>query len=137
VTRFVVDASVAVKWYLTEEHSSAAERLLADQHERIAPELILVESANVFVKRQRRGELSASDARASLVALHDSIELRESAPLVSAALDIALVHQRSAYDGLYTALAIQEGCQLVTADRRLYNALSLAFSDTMLWIEDI
>ncbi len=44
---------------------------------------------------------------------------------------------RSIYDSLYVALALRERCKLVTADRRLYNALSLAFSDTMLWVEDI
>jgi predicted nucleic acid-binding protein len=137
LTRFVVDASVAVKWYLTEEHSSSAERLLAEEHERIAPELALVEAAQVFVKRQRRGEISASDAHASLIALANSIEFRESATLVSAALDIALAHQRSAYDGLYVVLAMREGCPLVTADRRLYNALRESLEATMLWVDDV
>lgn len=136
MTRYVVDASVAVKWYLTEEHSTAASLLLADEHERIAPELIMIESAQVLAKRERLGEISASDAQASLVALRHSTHLEESAPLVSAALDIALAHHRSVYDSLYVALAIREGCQLVTADRRLYNALSLPLRDTMLWIGD-
>ena len=137
MTQFVVDATVAVKWYLTEEHSDAAERLLVDDHRRMAPELILVECANVLVKRQRRGELSSGDVQASLATLGDLIELRESATLVSAALDIAVVHERSAYDSLYLALALREGCRLVTADRRLYNGLSPTFHDTMLWVADL
>jgi predicted nucleic acid-binding protein len=137
VTRFVVDASVAIKWYLTEEHSAAAALLLADEHERIAPELIIVESAQVLAKRERRGEISAPDAQASLAALRDSTHLEESASLVNAAFDIAIAHHRSVYDSLYVALALRETCQLVTADRRLYNALSLPLRDTMLWIEDL
>ena len=137
MTRFVVDASVAIKWYLTEEHSAAAALLLADEHERIAPELIIVESAQVLAKRQRLGEISVPDAQASLVALRDSTHLQGCISLVSAALDIALTHHRSVYDSLYVALAMRDGCQLVTADRRLYNALSLPLPNTMLWIEDI
>ncbi len=137
MTRFVVDAGIAVKWYLTEEHTDAAERLLSAEHERTAPELILIECANVFVTRQRRGEFSASDAQTSLIALADSIQIQQSGSLVNAALDIALTHHRSAYDSLYVALAIREQCWLVTADRRLYDALSPTFSDTMLWIEDL
>jgi predicted nucleic acid-binding protein len=137
VTRFVIDASVAIKWYLAEEHSVAATRLLSQEHERIAPELILVEAAQVLAKRARLEEISASEAQASVVALRDSIQLAESASLVSAALDIALAHRRSVYDSLYVALALRETCQLVTADRRLYNALSLAFRDTMFWIGDV
>jgi predicted nucleic acid-binding protein len=137
MTRFVVDASVAVKWFLTEEHSDAAERLLTAHHERIAPELVLVEAAHVFVKRHRRGELSTSDAQVSLAALHDTLQVRESASLVSTALDLAFTHQRSAYDGLYVALALRESCELITADRKLYEALSPQFPSTMLWVEDI
>jgi predicted nucleic acid-binding protein len=44
---------------------------------------------------------------------------------------------RSAYDSLYVALALDERCQLVTADRRLYDATSPIYPDTMLWIEDL
>jgi predicted nucleic acid-binding protein len=50
-----------------------------------------------------------------------------------------LAHQyiRSVYDALYVALALQEGCQLVTADGRLYNALRPVLPDTMLWVGDL
>ena len=137
MTRFVVDASVAVKWFLTEEHSAAAERLLTTHHERLAPELVFIEAAHVFVKRHRRGELSTSDAQVSLAALHDTLQVRESASLVSTALDLAFTHQRSAYDGLYVALALRESCELVTADRKLYDALSPQLPSTILWVEDI
>lgn len=137
MTRFVVHASVAVKWFLDEEHSTAAERLLTARHERIAPELVFIEAAHVFVKRHRRGELPAADAQVSLAALHDTLQVQESTSLVSTALDLAFAHRRSAYDGLYVALALRESCELVTADRKLYDALSPHLPATMLWIEDI
>lgn len=64
------------------------------------------------------------------------IALKDTATLVGAALEIALAFDRSVYDSLYVALALRDDCQLVTADRRLYNALAPALSETMLWIED-
>lgn len=33
------------------------------------------------------------------------------------------MYQRTVYDCLYLALAVREGCQMVTADERLYNRL--------------
>jgi predicted nucleic acid-binding protein len=44
----VVDASVIVKLYRSEEHSDAADRLLRETTTAPAPELIWVEIANVF-----------------------------------------------------------------------------------------
>ena len=39
MTRLVVDASVAVKWLVEEEHSAAAKRLIAEPYELHAPRL--------------------------------------------------------------------------------------------------
>ena len=63
--------------------------------------------------------------------------LAPSGQLLAAALDIGMEHNRSVYDALYVALALREGCRLVTADRRLYQALEPVMPATMLWVEDI
>jgi len=39
-TKFVVDASVAMKWFIPEVHSAAAERLLHSRFDVSAPDLI-------------------------------------------------------------------------------------------------
>ncbi len=52
--------------------------------------------------------------------------------------DVAHRFDRSFYDGLYMALANREDCPLVTADRKLYNALSGGDLDEYLvWVEDL
>ena len=135
--RIVVDASVAAKWFLLEEHSPKAAALLSDNHERIAPELLVTEVAHTLVKRVRSGVVDAEDARAFLRRLFNLVEILPTVSLASIALDLAIEHQRSAYDALYAALALREHCQLVTADRRLYDALHASFPGTMLWIEDV
>ena len=42
--RLLVDASVAVKWFLPEELSDAADALLTGEHEICAPDFMLVET---------------------------------------------------------------------------------------------
>ena len=60
-----------------------------------------------------------------------------SAPLLEAALDIALRIGRTVYDSLYMALAVQLDCRLVTADEKLYNALkNEPLGTRILWLED-
>ncbi len=65
------------------------------------------------------------------------LDARTTKHLTTQACGLALDHDRSVYDALYVALAVDEGCQLVTADRRLYNALAPHLPETMLWIEDV
>jgi predicted nucleic acid-binding protein len=64
--RIVVDASVVVKWLLPEIHSEAAKRLLADELQLWAPDLVWAEVGNVLWKRSRRGELPADVVTALL-----------------------------------------------------------------------
>jgi predicted nucleic acid-binding protein len=137
VTTYVVDASAAVKWFVEEEYSHHAGYLLQPNTIRLAPDFILVEFAHVALKLIRRGELSADDARMANVRLTTVIDLQRTTRLIRSAFEIAMTFDRSAYDSLYVALALRRSCQLVTADRRLYNALAPSLPETMLWIEDI
>ena len=124
MTQYVIDTSVAAKWFIPEDHSAVARRLLAPDHVRVAPDLIFVEFANVIVKRRRRNEILARDAVEHLSALEGLLQVHDSARLMASAVEIAVSFDRSAYDATFVALAMLERCQLVTADRRLYNALA-------------
>jgi len=137
MTRLVVDASVAAKWFLPEEHAAAAARLQSTDHELFAPDLLVAEVANVMLKRVRMTEVTSDDAQAAVRLLPVMARLTPSAALISDALRLALRHDRSAYDAIYVALALRDGCQLITADRRLYHALRPSLPATMLWIEDV
>lgn len=48
--RYVIDASVAVKWYLPEVFEQEASRLLNGRHELHVPELILPEIGSITRK---------------------------------------------------------------------------------------
>ena len=58
MTGYVVDASVAVKWLVTEKFSDEAARLLKDGSTLVAPELVFAEAANALWALRRRGEIS-------------------------------------------------------------------------------
>jgi predicted nucleic acid-binding protein len=124
VSEWVVDASVAVKWYVDEPHAEMARRLLADDVHLSAPGHLFAEVGNALVKHVRRGELSATEVEeiaATLAAFPiDVVPVRE---LFGAGVAIALSQRCSVYDGLYVALARELELPLVTADRRLVNAL--------------
>jgi len=47
--------------------------------------------------------------------------------LLDRAFDIATAFERTVYDCLYVALAVQSHAQLVTADERLANSLAACF----------
>lgn len=123
--RVVIDASVVIKLFFEEEHSAAAERSVQQGRELLAPDLIWAEAANVIWKRQRRGDLSKENA-AGIAAqlLRMPLRIHASADLILDALDLASQFDRTVYDCLYLALAVKTRSVLVSADKRLVNALA-------------
>lgn len=121
----VVDASVALKWLVPEVDHAAALRVLESGRDLVAPDLISVEVANAIWKKVQRQELTAKHAREMIADFStlavETIALRR---LVDDALDVALAIGRTVYDSAYVALAMRLETQVVTADRRLANALA-------------
>lgn len=136
--QFVVDASVAVKWYLPELHSERAEAVLADSGALLAPDHLYLEVASVLWQRALQGEIDAAAAGEIVAELRKvPIELRHTTELVADALALALESGCTLEDCLYLALAVQASCPVVTADRRLYDALKDGpLGAHVLWIGD-
>jgi predicted nucleic acid-binding protein len=132
MSQYVIDAGIAVKWFLSEPYSDNARRLL-EQFQRfavalIAPDLLIAETANVFWKRSSRGDLTALEAIDNLSDLITiNLPLVPAALLANRALSLALTNHRSVYDSLYLALALERNCEFVTSDERLFNAIGSQF----------
>lgn len=139
MTRIVVDASVAIKWFLPEEHSINAHRLLSEDYELLAPDLLWVEAGNALWKRHRRGQLARGDARGILRDLRRlPLAIHPSGPLIGMALDLAIRRGQTVYDSLYLAVAIARRCAMVTADDNLYQVVKDGpLSRHLVWVEDI
>jgi predicted nucleic acid-binding protein len=140
VSRFVVDASVAIKWYLPEPHDDCAARLRREGTDLDAPDLLYAEIGNTLWKRVRRGELTTRRAGGIVDAVSRlPIEIHPSRLLAGAALQIACSTGLTVYDSLYLASALLTDGRLVTADRRLFEAArrKAPLRNKVLWVEDI
>lgn len=122
---FVVDSSIAAKWFLPETHSIHALRLLGAEHELLAPDLIVAELGNVLWKRWLRGDLERESAVSVLADFtRMPLGIVSGVHLCEATAAIAMEYRRSFYDSMYLALAVKSNCRMVTADEKLYNALA-------------
>lgn len=139
MSRVVVDASVAVKWFLPEEDSDAARALLSAGHELLAPELLYAEAGSVLRKRTLRGEFDASGGLNMLRWLMEiRIDIRSHKPLAESAWTISAKYGQSFYDSLYLALAVARETRLVTADKRFYNAIKRSpLANHVAWVAEV
>ncbi len=126
--RIVIDASVALKWYLSdEEHGSKALDILAghvsDRLSLHAPALLEFEVANGLAIAKRRARVADENALKAMDGfLGLGIALHPLSPHFQKVLEYAGQYNISAYDAAYVALADDLKSQLVTADRQLFNS---------------
>jgi predicted nucleic acid-binding protein len=138
--RIVVDASLALKWVLHEEHSDRA-TALGPGRELLTSALFWAEAGNAIATRVRRGELDR-------IGGNDALRDLQGAPLhtrpldattVFAALTIAHGLTHPIYDCCYLALALEEGVVVVTANRRFRSAVTAhpTLADRVVLLRDI
>lgn len=124
MTKYVVDANVAVKWVLPEIHAEAASRLLSSDNSLLVPDFFFPEVGNILWKQVRFGSATLEEAQFNFNQIAITpLQVCESKLLIPAALSIAVRVQQAVYDCVYLALAVAENCQMVTADKRFVNAL--------------
>jgi predicted nucleic acid-binding protein len=123
VNPLVVDASIAVKWVVEEDGTSAA-LALRQKAKLIAPDLLVAECAKILWKKVQRKELPKDLAILAARLLQGAeIELRPTRAFLEAAVRIAVELDHPAYDCFYLAVAIENDCQFVTADERFLRKL--------------
>jgi|ERR1043165_6049110 predicted nucleic acid-binding protein len=135
MTTYVLDASVAAKWFLP----AAGETLLAESLEilrdftagrigLLVPDLFWPEFGNTLWKAVRTRQISRGFADEAMAIMEQlAPKTAPTAPLVQAAFSIAAAFHRTVYDSVYVALALDSGRLLVTADEHLANALAARF----------
>lgn len=137
--RYVVDASVAIKWFIPEIHSDAALRAQhAGTHLHI-PAFMVLELGNVLAKKIRRNELTPRDGETILKELkHLPLQRHADERLFTAAYQLALDTRRSLYDCLYLALAETVDGIMVTADHKFFTSLTNGpYGRRVMWVEDL
>jgi predicted nucleic acid-binding protein len=126
MSRLVVDSSVAIKWFVSEDDTEDALKL-RDRHQLVAPDLLIAECVNAFWKMARRGELTADEAVLACqgltltdVALKDMRDLSVQAGMMAIAFD------HPAYDCFFLVLSAVEALPYVTSDLSFVRKLRAA-----------
>jgi predicted nucleic acid-binding protein len=125
IKRLVLDASIAVSWCFSNEHSRLAESildLLAAGTEMLAPAIWPFEVANALLAGERRKRISPAQVTALLQRISKLpivIEPIDSARAFEQVLAVARQHELTEYDAAYLELALREGLPLATLDMKL------------------
>jgi predicted nucleic acid-binding protein len=138
----VLDASVAIKWYIPEELAVESRRFMSPRFAMHVPSFCAAECGNTIWKKvAQRRELDRDRGREILDELlsyprqvHDAEEL--TIPAFDLAHGVGNA-KLAVYDFIYLALALALDCRLVTADRLFYDALQPSpLAPRLLWVAD-
>ena len=137
--RFVIDASVAVKWLVVEEDADVAQELETSGHDLHSPRLMASEVANALWRKAREGEIERRAAGILLANVPDMPVRWGADEIVSAdarRLALALDHSGIS-DCVYLALAHRIGAIMLTANRRFVTAVaSTVHGESVLTLAD-
>jgi len=112
--KYILDASVALKWVLPEPDSAKAVALRDDFHHGIhqllAPDVYPIEIAHALTRAERQGRITvAASGRLLTDILLTLPDLHPSLSLLARACELSSNMRMGVYDCLYIALAEQEG----------------------------
>ena len=115
----VIDASVALAWYLPNEQANARADAVAVQIAReqtIVPAIFWYEVRNILVRSERQGRIAPADTRrflGQLNALGIEMDLAHDELIV---LELARRHRLSVYDAAYLETALRRRARIATLD---------------------
>ncbi len=130
--RFVLDASVALAWFLdnpVSPYATQVKQRLLDGARAVVPALWHLEMANGFAVSERRHILTAAEGTRCLIDVEQltaQIETNSDLVLTRQALSTARSFQLSAYDAVYLDTARNQGLPLATLDQSLRAAAARA-----------
>ena len=133
----VIDASVALKWFLPDEEFGGKaihllDRYMANKIVFTGPSILEYELVNGLIIARKRGRvpeetvINAIDGFVNL-----GIKLQNISLLFQKVVNLCKVHNLSVYDASYLAVAVEKGAPLITADERLFNSVK----ENLKWVK--
>ncbi len=121
MSRLVIDASVAIPWFVEEAATAAARRLRASGAALLAPGFLIAEFGGALLRNERQGRVPADFADGAIqeLLISGGIAFSDTDALIGQALTLSKRLTHSVYDCLYLALCRREEAMLATFDRRL------------------
>jgi predicted nucleic acid-binding protein len=120
VSDLVIDASVAVKWFVPEEASDKADEVSASDHTLLAPRLIMIEVANALARKAIQKLITPPEAAEYVRTLPQFFAgLLDEDDLIEPALQNACSYRHPVCDFIYLEAARRRDTRMLTADQRL------------------
>jgi len=132
LTRFVIDASVALCWYLERQKTEFTESVLnrlAEGDEGCAPAIWPLEMVNALTISCRQKAITADQLEMFILDVKDlpvEIDAGGISRSYSSVFRLCRAHQLSSYDAAYLDLAQIEAIPLATLDKNLRTAAKAA-----------
>ena len=139
MNNYVIDASVAGKWVISEPQQAEAKRYRNSDFSLLVPDIFLLECASAIQKKVWRDEISQKEGWSAYETLQDYDRFTSFSvyDLIPEAYELANQYWHPIYDCLYLALALQEDAQVVTADRKFYDQIQKTpLAHLIVWVED-
>lgn len=123
----VVDASIVIAWASPDENDGFADEVMrhALSHGAMVPNLWPLEVSNILVINERRGRITAGEARGIMDDLKElpfTVDLETAARAMNEIADLAREQKLSVYDAAYLELARRRSMPLATLDKNLRKA---------------
>lgn len=128
ISAFVIDASVAAKWFLPDEASADADDALARIQRgdlAFAPDIFRWEVENLLLTAERANRIDPTDLDDAMELMRDLPIRLEAGPsrfLAGSELALARAYGLTSYDAAYLVCADSLNLELVTADAALGRA---------------
>ena len=121
---FVLDASIAISWALSDENEATATAALkrADSDSCVMPALWWFEIRNAMLMAERRKRLTSSDTASFLREVAELRITEDFSPEETDLLQLARKHKLTVYDAAYLELARRRSIPLATLDAALARA---------------
>ena len=126
LSNLVLDSSVVIKWFSTEQGTDEAlalrEKFLKGEIEIVVPDLQLYEIANALRYNPKLGKGEVKSCVESLIdiGIHIIVPTKD---VISTAVELAFEYEITLYDAYFVALAKILKFGFVTADERLHRKL--------------
>ena len=120
----VVDACVAIKWFLPEKNYQKAGKILSSYNRMFAPDLFLVEMDSIITKKVRQRLIETEDAYRIYEEVRNiPIQIIPYSLIGKVAFDLSVALPITQYDACYLAVAIEFGEKVISADMRFVRGI--------------
>ncbi|MDZ7719616.1 MAG: type II toxin-antitoxin system VapC family toxin [Balneolaceae bacterium] len=120
----VIDACVAIKWFLPETGYEMAGEIFKSHNKMMAPDLFFIEFDAVVTKKVRQKLVDREDANKMYQEIRNiPFEIIPYSLISNIAFDLSSALSISLYDACYLAVAIEFDEKIFTADKRFFNGM--------------